>query len=94
MVFNVLGCVMKIRKGLPAGYINVNEELHPLIERLSQLSAQDVNEVAAFVDYLESGTDNLTDPGTNGGKDLKLYDFMEGGVSPDVLEENHSEERV
>ena len=85
---------MKIHKGLPPDYIAVNEELHPLIERLSRLSDQDVKEVAAFVDYLESGTDHLTDAGHNGGKDLKLYGFMEGGISPDQPDGEISEEQA
>ena len=85
---------MKIRKGLPPGYIVVNEELHPLIRRLSQLSEQDVNEVSAFLDYLENGTDNLTDAEHNGGKDLKLYGFMEGGFNPDEAENENPEEQA
>ena len=82
LVLNVLGSMMKIRKGLPPDYIVVKEELHPLIERLGKLSEQDVGEVAAFLDYLEKGTDHLTDADGNGGNDLKLYGFMEGGTQP------------
>jgi hypothetical protein len=82
---------MKIRKGLPPGYIVTKEELHPLIERLGKLSEQDVREVAAFLDYLENGPGHLSQSNGNDGQDLKLYGFMEGGLSPGEPESDSEE---
>ena len=65
-----------------------------MIERLHELSPQDVGEVSAFVDYLQSGTDQLTEPEAKEGGDLKLYDFMQGGISRKKAEEEPSEEQA
>ena len=83
---------MKIRKGLPPGYMKVKEELRPLIELLHELDPQDLTEVEAFINYLRSGAEQLDEFEQGEGKDLKLYDFMEGGLgTPKTAEENAEE---
>jgi hypothetical protein len=71
---------MRIRKGLPPGYMKIDEDLRSLIERLHQLNGQDVQEVVAFIDYLLSGAEKLSGHEQKNGGHLKLYDFMEGGI--------------
>ena len=83
---------MKIRRGLPPGYMKVDESLCELIERLHQLDRQDVREVAAFIEYLHSGAEQLTDHEQGNGGNLKLYDFMEGGIGSNNPSSKGSEE--
>jgi len=83
---------MKIRKGLPPGYMKIDEDLRSLIERVHQLDRQDVREVAAFIDYLLSGTEQLSGHEQKNGGNLKLYDFMEGGIGSEQTAVQEEEE--
>ncbi len=83
---------MRIRKGLPPGYMKIDEDLRALIERLHQLDGQDVREVAAFIDYLLSGAEKLSGHEQKNGGHLKLYDFMEGGIGNDNTTAKGSEQ--
>lgn len=74
---------MKIRKGLPPGYMPVPENLQPLVERLKQLPAGDIGEVSAFIDYLQRQQDPDKVDSLQQNKNLKLYDFMQGGIDED-----------
>ena len=47
---------MKIKKGLPAGYTTIAEELKPLLAKIQQLDPSDLGELDAFIDYLLKGT--------------------------------------
>ena len=86
---------MRIRKGLPPGYMKVNEELRPLIEQLHQLSPQDITEVEAFIKYLRSGAEQLDEFENGEGRNLKLYDFMEGGLGEkSTTDETPAQENV
>ncbi len=84
--------MMRIRKGLPPGYMKIDEDLRALIERLHQLDRQDVREVAAFIDYLHNGTEQLTGHEQKNGGSLKLYDFMEGGLGSEKTVVQEEEE--
>lgn len=90
----MLDSMMKIRKGLPPGYMPLADELKPLIERLHELSPQDIEEVTAFVDYLQSGAEQLPEPESEEGRDLKLYDFMQGGISSSLGNDGRAEEQA
>ena len=84
--------MMRIRKGLPPGYMKIDEELRTLIGRLHQLDQQDVHEVAAFIDYLHNGVEQLKGQERKNGGNLKLYDFVEGGIGNDNVSADDSEQ--
>jgi len=71
---------MKIKKGLPSGYIAVRNDLQPLVEKMHQLRQNDLRELEAFIDYLQKGAEELSDNGSEEGKSLKIYEFMNGGL--------------
>ncbi|MBT4511666.1 MAG: hypothetical protein HOC20_05600, partial [Chloroflexi bacterium] len=51
--------------------MKIDEDLRSLIERVHQLDRQDVREVAAFIDYLLSGTEQLSGHEQKNGGNLK-----------------------
>jgi len=69
---------MKIKKGLPAGYMAVKEDLQPLVRKMHRLKPRDYAELEAFIDYLLKGREAL-DEFKPKGKVLKIFDFMNGG---------------
>ena len=76
---------MRIKKGFPSGIMFVKENLRPLVNKMHQLSEEDLSELSAFMDWLLKGPEKL--PGSPEGEELKMYDFMDGG-----LEEKKSEQ--
>ncbi len=63
----------------------VKENLRPLVNKMHQLSEEDLSELSAFMDWLLKGPEKL--PESPEGEGLKMYDFMDGG-----LEEKKSEQ--
>jgi len=71
---------MKIKKGLPPGYIPVREDLQPLVEKIHELNPDDLVELEAFMDYLQKGAEEFHDTEPDEGKTLKIYEFMNGDL--------------
>jgi len=71
---------MKIKKGLPPGYISVRKELQPLVEKMHQLKPNDLRELEAFMDYLQKGAKELSGTEPDERNSSKIYEFMNGGL--------------
>jgi len=71
---------MKIKKGLPPGYISVRKDLQPLVEKMHQLKPNDLRELEAFMDYLQRGAEKFSGTEPDESKSLKIYEFMNGGL--------------
>ncbi|OGF97492.1 MAG: hypothetical protein A3F83_15285 [Candidatus Glassbacteria bacterium RIFCSPLOWO2_12_FULL_58_11] len=71
---------MKIRKGLPAGYTAIAEELKPLLAKIQKLDPSDLGELDAFIDYLLKGADKVEEASQDNGSSKKIYEFMNGGL--------------
>ena len=85
---------MKIKKGLPPGYMPVREDLQQLVNKIHQLSPDDIPELDAFVDYLQKGAEKLEEPEATESKSEKIYEFMNGGFdneTPSSDDESPSE---
>jgi len=83
---------MKIKKGLPAGYTTIPEELKPLLAKIQQLDPSDLGELDAFIDYLLKGAAKVEEAGQENGNSKKLYEFMNGGLeSGSAKDESPSE---
>ena len=70
---------MRIKKGFPLGIMFVKESLRPLVNKIHQLSEEDLRELDAFMDYLLKGPVKL--PESPDGDSLKMYDFMDGPLA-------------
>ncbi len=71
---------MKIKRGLPAGFMSIDKRLQPLVKKIHQLSSNDLNELEAFIDYLLKGPDQLHDQKMKAASQ-KIYEFMDGGFN-------------
>ena len=71
---------MKIKKGLPPGYISVRKELQPLVKKMHQLKPNDLRELEAFMDYLQKGAKELSGTEPDERNSSKIYEFMNGGL--------------
>lgn len=71
---------MKIKKGLPPGYISVRKDLQPLVEKMHQLKPNDLRELEAFMDYLQKGAKELSGTEPDERNSSKIYEFMNGGL--------------
>lgn len=71
---------MKIKKGLPPGYMPIRKDLLPLVEKMHQLDQDDLRELEAFIDYLQKGAEELSSTEVEEDKSSKIYDFMNGGL--------------
>jgi len=71
---------MKIKKGLPPGYIPVREDLRPLVEKMHELDPGDLKELDAFMDYLQKGPEEFQKTEPEEGESSRIYEFMNGGL--------------
>lgn len=70
---------MKIKRGLPDGFIFIEEHLEPLVKKMHTLGSNDLNELEAFIDYLLKGPEQLDDQKEK-ARSQKIYEFMDGGI--------------
>ena len=59
---------MKIKKGLPPGYIPVREDIRPLVEKMHEIDPADLKELDAFMDYLQKGPEEFQETEPEEGK--------------------------
>ena len=83
---------MKIKKGLPQGYVPVREDLQPLVEKMHQLDPDDLKELDAFMDYLQKGAEELQEAEPEEGNSSKIYEFMNGGLENEKSPESNPPE--
>ena len=74
---------MKIKKGLPPGYIPVREDIRPLVEKMHEIDPADLKELDAFMDYLQKGPEEFQETEPEEGKSSRIYEFMNGGLKKD-----------
>ena len=79
---------MKIKKGLPPGYVPVREDLQPLVEKMHQLDPDDLKELDAFMDYLQKGAEELQEAEPEESNSSKIYEFMNGGLEKEESPES------
>ncbi len=71
---------MKIKKGLPPGFLPVRKDLQPLVKKMHQLNPNDLRELEAFMDYLQKGTKEFSGTEPEEKNSSKIYEFMNGGL--------------
>jgi len=83
---------MKIKKGLPAGYVPIREDLQPLVEKMHQLDPDDLKELEAFINYLQKGPEEFQEAEPDEGNSSKIYEFMNGDLGKEESPESNPPE--
>jgi len=69
---------IKVRRELPPGILVLDGKHQELVEKVLDLSDEDLLELEAFLEFLNESSGGTQRANTAGAK--KIYDFMAGGM--------------